>query len=278
MDTPNEWHFLSTDNLDIFARRWPAEGPGRATVVLVHGFAEHCGRYEHVAAHFASQGITTYALDLPGHGRSEGDRHIIRSFGPHLSAIRQLLTDAKQREPGLPIFLLGHSMGGMLVTLLVVTSGADVRGIVLSGPALPHAGNLGFVTKVMALAAKVAPWLPLQRLSSAAVSRNPEVVAAYENDPLVYRGRMRLATIGAFVRAARRLEADEGRFALPLFVVHGSEDQLASPAGSEQLIARASSSDKTLKIYDGLFHEVFNEPEQQQVLSDITSWIQAHLP
>jgi len=277
MDTPNEWHFLSGDNLDVYARRWPAEGPSRATIVLVHGFAEHTGRYEHFAAHFASHGITTYALDLPGHGRSEGERHIIRSFGPHLSAIRQFLADARKREPGLPVFLIGHSMGGMLVTLLVVTSGADVRGVVLSGPALPHGGNLSLAAKVMAAIAKVAPWLPLQRLSSSAVSRNPEVVAAYENDPLVYRGRMRMGTIGAFVRAAGRIESDSDRFALPLFIAHGSEDQLAAPAGSELLMARATSTDKTLKIYDGLFHEVFNEPEQDKVLTDVSTWIEARL-
>ena len=276
MDTPNEWHFLSRDNLDLFARSWPAQGTARGVVVLVHGFAEHLGRYEHVAAHFANHDFTTYALDLPGHGQSEGDRHIIRSFGPHLGAIRQLLDEAKKREPGLPVFLLGHSMGGMLVTLLTVTSKPDVAGIVLSGPALPSGDNLGLAMRLIAKLGKVAPWLPMRPLAAVSVSRDPAVVAAYENDPLVYRGRMRLGTIRAFVRAIQRIDRDMETFALPLFIVHGSEDALAAPAGSEKLIARAASPDKSLKIYDGLFHEVFNEPERETVLKDVTDWLTAH--
>ena len=275
MDIPNEWHFLSRDNLDLYARSWPTEGAARGVIVLVHGFAEHMGRYEHVGAHFAKHGFATYALDLPGHGKSEGERHIIRSFAPHLDAIRQLLDEAKKRGPGLPVFLIGHSMGGMLVTLLVVTSQPGVAGVVLSGPALPSGANLGLPSRMMAKFGKVAPWLPMKPLAAPSVSRDPEVVAAYKADSLVFRGRLRLGTIRAFVRAAQRIDRDMEKFSLPLFIVHGSEDALAAPAGSERLIARASSTHKALKVYEGLFHEVFNEPERDTVLNDVTTWLEA---
>ena len=148
-------------------------------------------------------------------------------------------------------------MGGMLVTLLAVTSPPQVVGIVLSGPALPTSASLGFATRFITATARVAPWLPMRKLAASAISRDPAVVEAYENDPLVYRGRMRAGTIGAFVRAAQRIEQNTELFTQPLLIVHGSEDALAAPGGSEQLIARAASTDKELKVYPGLFHEVF---------------------
>jgi alpha-beta hydrolase superfamily lysophospholipase len=272
---PTDATFATSDGLRLFERAWVAEA-ARGVVAIVHGYAEHSGRYQHVAEHLVGRGYSVYAFDLRGHGRSEGARVFVRSFNEYLDDVEAFLDRVRGRAGGKPVFLLGHSMGGAIVALAAVTRRPQVRALVFSGPALKSTRRTpGIALKLMMALGRLAPRLRLMKLAAADVSRDPAVVAAYDADPLVYRGRMPLGLMASAVRAGRAIDNRVERIDQALLAMHGSEDQLASPEGSRTLVERASSTDKTLRIYDGLYHEIFNEPEQAQVLDELVDWLDA---
>ena len=265
--------FATAGGLTLFERHWLPDGAPRADVIIVHGYAEHSGRYEHVGAALAERGYAVHALDLRGHGRSEGRRVFVRSMNEYLDDLDAFLE--RNRHPGRPLFLLGHSMGGTVVALAAVTRETDAQGLILSGPALTTDGASPLMTRIVLLLGRFFPSLRLRKLDAAAVSRDPAVVAAYDADPLVERGKINAGTAAAMIRAMRTIDKHEPDIRLPLLVMHGTEDLLASPAGSQALHERASSTDKTLRLYAGLYHEILNEPEQQEVLGDVLAWLDA---
>ena len=265
--------FAVSDGLTLFERHWLPEGTARAGVVIVHGYAEHSGRYEHVGSLLAERGYAVHAFDLRGHGQSAGARAFVRSADEYLDDLDAFL--ARNRDSARPLFLLGHSMGGTIVTLEVIARAPVIDGLILSGPALTASGASPVLTRIVLLLARFLPRLRLRKLDAAAVSRDGAVVTAYESDPLVDRGKMYVGTAAAMVRAMRAIEKDVPRIRLPLLVMHGTEDRLADPQGSRSLHERASSPDKTLHLYAGLYHEIFNEPEQQEVLADLLAWLDA---
>lgn len=268
---------LSRGAASIFEQWWLPKGEPRAVVAIVHGYAEHSGRYQHLAAFLNARGYAVEALDLRGHGQSSGRRVYVTSFSEYLSDVARFLRAVHERHPGKPVFLLGHSMGGGIATLFVIARKPDIAGLILSGPALRvRSAPVGLRMRGLRLLGKVAPTYSLSPLPAAAISRDPTVVDAYENDPLVYRGGMRLGHGAASMRALQRIQLDMEEVEVPLLVMHGSADRLTSPEGSEELVERARSSDKTLKIYDGLYHEIFNEPEQETVMQDLAEWLDAH--
>lgn len=271
-------HFDSRDGTRLFERWWRPDGEARCVIALVHGYAEHSGRYEHVGSWFAERHIAVEALDLRGHGQSDGERAIVRSFNEYLGDVSSFLKRVKERNGVLPVFLLGHSMGGGITALFVLTRKPDVAGVILSGPALTSSRGRRVMGRVLAPVARFAPKLTLNKLAADTVSRDPAVVAAYDSDPLNYRGGFKLGLAAAGGRASTRITRDMEAFNLPLLVIHGSGDTLVPVDGSEELLRRAASSDRTLKIYDGLYHEVLNEPEKEQVLGDVYDWIVARLP
>jgi len=232
----------------------------RAVVILSHGFGEHARRYDHVAARFARDGLVTYALDHRGHGRSGGKRVVVKDISEYTADFDTLVGIASKEHPGLTRIVLGHSMGGGIVFAYGVERPDDYDLMVLSGPAVAAQTA---VSPVLAWVAKmvgaIAPGLPLQQLDATAVSRDPAVVNAYNTDPLVHHGKV------------------PGGVARALLVVHGSEDRLIPVDGSRQLVDAVGTSDVELKVYPGLYHEVFNEPERDQVLDDVVSWINARL-
>lgn len=275
-----EGYFLGASIGQIFWQGWvPDDDASVAGVVVVaHGAAEHSGRYAHVGERLAADGYATYALDHRGHGRSEGTRANINRMSEVVADLDQLIRQSRERHEGNPVYLLGHSMGG-LVALDYVTSPdveRDLRGLILSGPLLES----GAASRAQRLAAKalstVLPNLGVLKVDATAVSRDPAVVADYDSDPLNYRGKLRARTGGemldAFIRVKRRLSTLD----LPTLVLHGTADRLADPAGSRLIAERAGSPDITLKLYDGLYHEVFNEPEKDSVLGDVIEWLKAH--
>ncbi|MBN9491941.1 lysophospholipase [bacterium] len=279
--TPDTIHgndrILSRGAASIFEQWWLPPGDPRAVVAIVHGYAEHSGRYAHVAAFLNARGYAVEALDLRGHGQSSGRRVYVHSFSEYLSDVARFLRAVNERHPGKPVFLLGHSMGGGIATLFVIARKPDIAGLILSGPALRvRSAPTGLKMRALRAFGKVMPAYALSPLPAAAISRDATVVQAYENDPLVYRGGMRLGHGAASIRALQRVQLDMEEIELPLLVMHGSADRLTSPEGSEELVERARSTDKTLKIYDGLYHEIFNEPEQQTVMRDLATWLDAH--
>ena len=258
---------------------WLPQGSVRAVVLLVHGYAEHLGRYEHVAAALNAKGLAVYALDHWGHGKSDGVPGFVPAFSAFTDGVEALLDTVKAAHGDTPLFLLGHSMGGLIAMLHLVDHQTSYAGAVLSGPAIVPAEEPSRLTIwISRLLSRLAPRLGVIALDAEGVSRDPAVVAAYRADPLVYTGKIgaRLAT--ELFDAMARARADAPRVRLPMLLLHGSEDRLAAAHGSQFLDAHVGSSDKALKLYPGLYHEIFNEPEQRDVLRDVTDWIDAHLP
>jgi len=268
--------FEGAGGVKLFRRSWLPEGEACAAVALVHGYAEHSGRYDWAATRLAEAGYAVHGYDLRGHGQSDGPRVLVRSFNQHLGDLDRLLSLVRTEQGSAP-FLFGHSMGGTIVALSLVNRQPEVRGAILSGPGLvgPR-GGLRLMARLFALIGRVRPTMGVRRLAASGVSHDPQVVAAYEADPLNYHGKIPAGTLRAMLRATGRIQARMQTIDVPLLLLHGSADELTSPEGSRQLYARASSKDKTLKLYDGLAHEVLNEPEKEQVLADLLAWLGAH--
>ncbi|MYR06340.1 alpha/beta fold hydrolase [Gordonia sp. SID5947] len=249
----------------------------RGTVVIAHGLGEHGRRYAHVVERLASAGYVVAVPDHLGHGRSGGKRLRVQKFSDYTDDLGTVLDQIVDDD--LPTFLIGHSMGGCIALDFALDHQDRLDGLVLSGAAVIPGDDLSPVAVRLApLLGRVAPGLPTTALDSASISRDPQVVATYDTDPLVTRGKIparlgsaMLATMQSFPRRLPGLH-------IPLLVLHGGADALTSPAGSEMVDRLAASEDKTLTIYDGLYHEIFNEPERDQVISDVVGWLADHTP
>lgn len=262
----------------LYWHSWLAQGGTRGAVLLVHGYAEHLGRYDHVAAALTAKGLAVYALDHWGHGKSDGTPGFVPAFSAYTDGVESLLAKVKAAHGDVPLFLLGHSMGGLISVLHLIDHQASYAGAILSGPAIVPAEEPSRLTIwISRLLSRLAPRLGVIQLDAEGVSRDPKVVAAYRADPLVYTGKIgaRLAT--ELFEAMARARDGAARVTLPMLLLHGSEDSLAAPQGSQFIEAHLGSRDKTLKIYPGLYHEIFNEPEQREVLRDVTDWLEGHL-
>lgn len=270
--------FSGVGGVKIVYDVWTPDTEPRGVVVLAHGYGEHARRYDHVAQHFGEAGLVTYALDHRGHGRAGGKRVRVRHMAEFVSDYRDLVNQARTEHPGRPLIVLGHSMGGGIVFAYGVQHPGDYDLMVLSGPAIAaHTG----VSKVKAIIGKavgsILPDLPIEAIDADAVSRDPVVVADYKADPLVYRGKVPAGIGKALLVVGETMPAQAPAITAPLLVVHGEDDQLVSAEGSRRLVQHIGSTDVELKIYPDLYHEVFNEPEREQVLNDVTDWITARL-
>lgn len=262
----------------LYWKSWPAEGEPKAAALIAHGYAEHLGRYEHVAAALSRAGYSVFAVDHWGHGRSDGEPGYVPAFSVYLDGIEALLARVKETHPGLPRFLIGHSMGGLIAAIFLVERQHEFAGAVLSGAAIrPNEPPSPALIAVSRFLSAIAPKLGVVSLEAGLVSRDPKVVAAYRADPLVFKGKIS-ARLGAEFNAAMNLiAANAAKIHLPILILHGEKDGLVSPEGSKLLSERVSSADRTLKIYRECFHEIFNEPEKEKVLADAIAWLDAHL-
>lgn len=263
----------------IYRQSWQPDGSLVGTVVLVHGYGEHSGRYQHVAAKLVDAGWGVFTLDHRGHGRSQGPRADVENLDWLLADVDYMVDEAMAADGGRKPVLLGHSMGGSVAAAFALEHQERLTGLVLSGPALDVSDATPLPLRLGAQVVPIAwPGAPTIALPPEAVSRDPEVVAAYASDPLVHHGRVPARTGREILKAADRVLKRAGEITLPVLVMHGSADRLAAPKGSERFIAKVGSADQTLEIYDGLFHEIFNEPEKDQVLADLISWLDKHRP
>lgn len=276
--THSERSFDGLGGVRIVYDVWTPEADSRGVVVLAHGYAEHARRYDHVAARFAETGLVTYALDHRGHGRSGGRRVYLRDITEYTGDFHTLVGIARSEHPGATLTVLGHSMGGGIVFTYGVEHPDDYDAMVLSGPAVNAQASVPPLKLAMAkVLGRIAPGLPVENLPADAVSRDPQVVAAYENDPLVHHGRLPAGVGRALIAVGETMPSRAAAITAPLLVVHGDKDRLIPVAGSRQLIECVGSPDAHLKVYPGLYHEVFNEPEKDLVLDDVTSWIESKL-
>jgi alpha-beta hydrolase superfamily lysophospholipase len=276
--TRSERTFDGVGGVPIVYDVWTPEGAPRGVVVLSHGFGEHARRYDHVAQRLGESGLLVYALDHRGHGRSGGKRVLLRDIGEYTGDFGTLVDIAATDYPDLKRVVLGHSMGGGIVFDYGVDHPGDYVAMVLSGPAVSAqtavSPLLAFVAKALGA---VAPGLPVQQLDATAVSRDPEVVAAYQADPLVHHGKVPAGIARALVLIGETMPKRAAGLSKPMLVVHGGQDRLIPVDGSRLLVESVASQDVNLKVYPELYHEVFNEPERALVLDDVASWIEVHL-
>jgi alpha-beta hydrolase superfamily lysophospholipase len=275
----SERHFNGVGGVRIVYDVWePDDSDCRGVVVLCHGYAEHARRYDHVAKRFGESGLAVYALDLRGHGRSGGKRVFLRDISEYTDDFHTLVGISAGEYPELKRVVLGHSMGGGVVFAYGVEHPDDYAAMVLSGPAVAAQDGVSPVMVAVAKTlGKILPGLPVEQLPADAVSRDPAVVAAYENDPLVHHGKLPAGIARALIDVGETMPLRAAALTAPLLVVHGEADKLIPVEGSRHLMECVGSTDAHLKVYPGLYHEVFNEPERAVVLDDVASWIEAKI-
>jgi alpha-beta hydrolase superfamily lysophospholipase len=271
--------FTGLDGVEIFTQGWlPDEGTPRAVVLIAHGYAEHSGRYVHVAAYLVERGYAVHALDHRGHGRSGGARAQVHDFSEFVTDLRTCFEHVRARHPDLPIFLYGHSMGSLIALLFALRWQDELAGLITSGTALRLGGVKAWLVPAVKLLSQWRPsWSPIPPLQAAGISRDLTVVEQYVHDPLVYRGPMRLGMAAALLRASRICAERLGELRLPYLALHGGADPLTLPEGAALIRARSGSADTTVHVFEGLYHEVHNEPEREQVLTCLVDWLDAHV-
>jgi len=263
-------------NSRIYYQAWLPEGCPAAVLLVVHGLGEHSGRYGNVVNYFLPRGYAIYALDHYGHGKSEGQREYVERFSDYIQTLKIFFDQVRAAQPTRPIFLMGHSLGGLISAVYLLDHQAGLAGAVLSGPAVKPPSLSPALLVTGRLMSVLLPRVGVLGLDSGGVSRDPQVVRAYVDDPLVFNGKT-TARLGAeTIDAMRRAQAGAATLRLPLLILQGGADRLVDPAGAEQFYQAAGSADKTLKVYPGLYHEVYNEPEHEQVLHDVELWLAAH--
>jgi acylglycerol lipase len=273
-----EGKFIGVRNTQVFYQAWLPEGDVKAVLPIIHGLGEHSGRYMNVVNHFVPLGYVVYGLDQIGHGKSGGQREYVERFEDFSDTFTQYLAMVKQWQPGKPVFLLSHSIGGLIAAYYLLDHQAKFQGAIFSAPVVKVASHVTQMTVFMARALSLlAPTAGVLPVDPSTISRDPDVVNAYINDPLVFHGKTTARLSAEMLRALTRVSAETGKITLPFLAMQGGADRLVDPDGAQILYERAGSKDKTLKIYDGLYHEIFNEPEHAMVFKDIETWLAAHV-
>jgi lysophospholipase len=269
--------FDGTAGASIAFQSWLPETEPRAVVVIAHGVSEHGGRYRYVVETLVPAGHAVYAIDHRGHGRSSGSKAQIDRMAYVVADLDTLIDRARGEHPGIPLFLLGHSMGGCVAIAFALAHQDKLDGLALSAPlAAVEAAPLPLRLIARGLSV-VAPNAGLLDLDGGAISRDPDEVRAYDADPLNHRGKLPARTLQELADTIGRFEAEMPRITLPLLVMYGTEDRLVPPSGCQMVYDRAGSADKTLHVYDGYYHELFNEPagERERPLGDLRGWLEA---
>lgn len=269
----------TSDGTKLYWQVWRPPGPPRAVLLLVHGLKDHSQRYAATAADLTVRGITVVAFDLRGHGQSEGRRAWVRRFDEYLDDLSRVLQKVQQEYPSTPLFLFGHSMGGTIVSRYVSERRPSINGFVVSAPALQPGASVSKVaigfTKFLSA---IAPGVAVFRTANADFSRDPAVVAAMDQDPLIFQKPAPARTAAELLHAMDVVRSNRARIVTPVLALHGTADRLTNPAGTQALVDGAASTDKTLRLYPGLYHDLFHEPEQATVLADLNAWLAARLP
>ena len=275
--THKDGSFVGVRGTQLYEQSWRPAGEARAVVVLVHGLRDHSANYRALAERLAQQGFAVHAFDLRGHGRSEGIRVWAESFDDYLGDLEIFMAKVRAEEPGRPVLLFGHSMGGAIATLYTITRHPDLKGLALSGAALEAgvpAAKIGGTKFIAAL----APGAGIFELDPHQFSRDPAVVQAGLADPLVYQGGAGARTARELLSAIAQIQDHMEEVTVPLLVMHGAADTVTPPSGSKALVDRARSTDKTLKVYLGMYHDLLHEPEKEQVTADLVKWLGDHAP
>lgn len=274
-DTTEET-FQSAGGLNIFLRSRRPEGKARAVVVICHGVNSHGGQYGWAAEQLVKHGFAVFALDLHGRGKSDGERFYVETVDDYVSDVSGAIKIAKSRYPGLPLFLLGHSAGGVVSATYTLDNQSELTGFICESFAFQVPAP-GFALAAIKGLSHVAPRLPVLKLKNEDFSRDPDAVAALNSDPLIAHEVQPALTVAALVRADERLREEFPKITLPVLIMHGTSDKATVCHGSEFFFETAGSRDKTLKLYEGHYHDLLNDIGREDAIADITSWIDKRL-
>lgn len=266
------------DGLTLHTQAWLAEGTAQASVLIVHGYAEHIGRYGHVAAALNAAGYAVYGLDHRGHGRSEGERVYIESVERLSRDLGRYAEQVQAEAPERRLFVLAHSLGTLIALDWLLGTPGPVAGAIFSGTALDgDKTQPGFVLGIVKVLSKVLPHVRLvPPIASTQLSTDESVVQAYDNDPLVDRGAWRMQSGYAGIAALAKLRGKLSGLTMPVLILHGEDDVITPPSGATYLYEKSGAADKTLKTFPGMRHEILNEREKQVVLAEIQQWLSQH--
>lgn len=256
----------------LFIRSWQPSSSPRAIVAICHGFNSHSGYYLWVGQQLADAGYAVYAVDLRGRGKSAGERFYVETVDDYVADVHALIRHAKSRQPGLPVFLLGHSAGGVTSCVYALDHVAEIVGLVCEDFAFEVPAP-DFALTVLKGLSHLAPHAPSLTLHNKDFSRDPKVVEAMNSDPLIAHESQPFATAAALVRADERLKASFEKIKMPVLIIHGTADKATKPSGSQHFFERAGSGDKTLKLYQDRYHDPLNDIGKEEVMADILDWI-----
>jgi len=270
--------FTGGGGLNIFTRSWRPEGKQpKAVVVIAHGFNSHSGHYLWTAEQLVAGGYAVYALDHRGRGRSDGDRFFVQTAAEYVDDLATFITQVKSREPGLKVFLLGHSAGGVISCTYALDHQKEIDGLICESFAFQvYAPD--FALAVLKGLSHVAPHAHVLKLPNAGFSRDPKVVEALNTDPLLANEVQPTQTVAALARADERLKKEFPRITLPVLIIHGAADKVTKPGGSQFFFDTVGAKDKTLKLYDGYVHDLLNDIGKEVVIADIIAWLDARAP
>jgi alpha-beta hydrolase superfamily lysophospholipase len=266
----------STKGIKIFVRSWQPDGAPRAVVVICHGVNSHGGQYQWAGEQLAAAGLATYALDLLGRGKSDGARFHVDDVADYVSDVAATIALAKSRHPGLPVFLLGHSAGGVVSSTYVLDHQSELAGFICESFAFQVPAP-GFALAAIKGLSHFAPHLPVLKLKNEDFSRDPKWVEALNDDPLTANEVQPAITVAALVRADERLHDSFPQITLPLLILHGTDDRATVCKGSQFFYDTAGSKDKTLELYEGHYHDLLADIGKEGVMADIKGWIDARL-
>jgi alpha-beta hydrolase superfamily lysophospholipase len=269
----SESSFAGVGGVDIYRQAWAPSGEPAGIVVIAHGAGEHSGRYQHVARRLMAEGIAVYALDHRGHGRSGGPRALIDRMGAAVTDLDALVVQAQSEQPGRPVFLLGHSMGGTVALCYALGHQDRLSGLILSGPLAALDAAPAPMRVLSRVLSALTPRLPLIGVDPSLISRDPAVVEAYVQDPLVHHGKLPARTVAELAGAIESFPEAVRAITVPTLIMYGTEDRLCPPRGSVMLNERIGAADRTLIPFEGLYHEILNEPEQARVLDELAAWL-----
>jgi len=271
-----ESSFENTAGIKIFTRSWQPEEKARGVVIIVPGFNAHSGYYMWVAEQFIKSGLAVYSLDLRGRGKSDGERFYVNKFEDYVNDVAKFVGIVKSEESGLPVFLLGHSAGGVVSCIYTIEHQAELDGLICESFAFQVPAP-DFALAVFKGLSHVAPHAHVLHLKNEIFSRDPKAVEAMNNDPLIAHETQPTQTLAEMVRADEQLKKEFPLITLPVFILHGTQDKATKPAGSQLFYDTVGSKDKTLKFYEGGFHDLLNDTDKKVVMTDIQNWIDKHI-
>lgn len=269
--------FQGSSGLDVALTHYVPEGTPQGVVLIVHGYAEHQGRYLPLVEVLLAAGFAVTTFDLRGHGKSQGARAQLQVFRDYVDDVCRAAERMRDRFPQKPRFILGHSVGALVALQTVLEHPEKMEGMILSAPFLQNAVAVSpAIERIAGVLSRTVPGLPVQSLPSGYLQRDPQGVAAYQNDPLVYHGRVKARMGYELLRTGPYLLAKASEIGLPVLLQHGSADKIAAPEGSALLFKRLGSKDKQLKLYEGLYHEIYLDDQEGKVVADLLAWLGPH--